>query len=179
MSSVVSQMQTAVNNKQAAVVQTGKHAAAGEYVAFSLARYEFAVAVQFVSEIMGMQQITEVRQAAPEIQGVIDYRDGVIPVIDLRTKLGLLAVDYKPRACIIVLRSGRQSTGALGIVVENILDVFTSGDCELEPNAHTKRPDLTGYFMGGLRSRGKLRLLLDAGSLLREQEAAGLPAFLI
>src|ERR1700743_1022341 len=75
---------------------------AGKYLKFQIANEEFGIRVLKVREIMGVQEITAVPQTPSHVKGVINLRGKVIPVIDLRLKFGLPAVEYTQRTCIIV-----------------------------------------------------------------------------
>ena len=63
-------------------------AQAGKYLVFQLAQEEFAIGVLSVREIIRTQDITRVPHTPPHMKGVINLRGKVIPVMDLRTKLG-------------------------------------------------------------------------------------------
>ena len=76
---------------------------AGKYLTFQLAKEEFGIRVIRVREIMGLQEITAVPQTPMHIKGVINLRGKVVPVVDLRLKLGLDAAEYTQRTCIVVI----------------------------------------------------------------------------
>src|ERR1700733_6456213 len=87
---------------------------AGKYLTFHLGNEEFAIQVLRVREIMGVQEITAVPQTPGYVKGVINLRGKVIPVVDLRLKFGLPAVDYTQRTCIIVAQiTGEHSSTIL------------------------------------------------------------------
>src|SRR5258708_26817741 len=91
---------------------------AGKYLTFMIGKEEFGVGVLKVREIMGIQDITAVPQKPPYLEGAINLRGKVIPVIDLRLKLGLPSIDYTHPTCIIVVQVKSGSTSLLiGIVV--------------------------------------------------------------
>ena len=75
---------------------------AGKYLTFALDREEYAVSVLQVREIVKIMDITAVPQLPIYVKGVINLRGRVIPVVDMRLKLGLAAKDYSERTCIIV-----------------------------------------------------------------------------
>ena len=84
-------MQAEVMN---AVETTGKtDERAGKYLTFQLAREEFGIRVLKVREIMGIQDITAVPHTPDYVKGVINLRGKVIPVLDLRLKFGLPAME--------------------------------------------------------------------------------------
>src|SRR5260370_18754188 len=77
---------------------------AGKYLTFMIGKEEFGVGVLKVREIMGIQDITAVPQTPSYLKGVINLRGKVTPVIDLRLKFGLPAIDYTQRTAIIVVQ---------------------------------------------------------------------------
>ncbi len=74
----------------------------GKYLTFSLAGEEYGIGILKVREIIGMMPITPVVGTPPFIQGVINLRDQVIPVVDLRLKFDMDNADYNERACIVL-----------------------------------------------------------------------------
>jgi purine-binding chemotaxis protein CheW len=74
----------------------------GKYLTFGLGNEEFAIQVLGVREIMGIQEITAVPQTPAYLKGVLNLRDKVVPVVDLRLKFDMPELAYTPRTCIIV-----------------------------------------------------------------------------
>ncbi|NQT58555.1 MAG: purine-binding chemotaxis protein CheW [Bacteroidetes bacterium] len=75
----------------------------GKYLTFSLADEEYGIGILKIKEIIGMMPITTVPQTPEFVKGVINLRGKVIPVIDLRLRFGMDAIDYTERTCIIVV----------------------------------------------------------------------------
>src|SRR5215208_1822743 len=88
----------------------------GKYLSFHLASEEYAIQVMKVREIVKLQHITAVPETPSELKGVINLRGKVIPVVDLRLRFGLPALEYSQRTCIIVAQV-RGETGQLLIGV--------------------------------------------------------------
>ena len=71
-----------------------------------------------------MMPITSVPQTPEFVKGVINLRSKVIPVVDLRLRFGLEAIDYTERTCIIVVEiAGQSGTVQIGIVVDSVSEV--------------------------------------------------------
>src|SRR5215210_4334353 len=85
----------------------------GKYLAFHLGAEEFGIPVLAVREIMGMQDITAVPQTPVHVRGVLNLRGRVIPVVDLRLKFGLDAIEYGQRTSIIVVKVGELLMGVI------------------------------------------------------------------
>ncbi len=74
----------------------------GKYLIFLLDGEECGMNIITVKEIIGMMPITTVPQTPEFVKGVINLRGKVIPVVDLRLRFGIEAIDYTERTCIIV-----------------------------------------------------------------------------
>ena len=148
---------------------------AGKYLTFLIGREEFGVGVLKVREIMGIQDITEVPQTPPYLKGVINLRGKVIPVIDLRLKFGLPAIDYTQRTCIIVVQVG---SGAallqMGIVVDAVSEVITLTSADIEDTPDFGENVATDYILGMAKIKGKVKILLDIDAVLSSHEIRGL-----
>jgi purine-binding chemotaxis protein CheW len=106
---------------------------AGKYLVFHLGEEEFGIQVQNVREIMGVQDITKVPQTPDHVKGVINLRGKVIPVIDLRLKFTMPAVEYTHRTCIIVVQvSGARGPVLMGIVVDGVAEVVNVAGVDVE-----------------------------------------------
>ena len=92
---------------------------AGKYLVFHLDKEEFAIQVQKVREIMGVQDITQVPQTPSHVKGVINLRGKVIPIVDLRLKFSMEAIEYTHRTCIVVVQvAAARGSMLTGVVVD-------------------------------------------------------------
>jgi chemotaxis signal transduction protein len=87
---------------QAAKAMTDRE---GKYLTFSLAHDEYGIKILKIREIIGMMPVTAIPMAPPFVRGVINLRGKVIPVVDLRLRLGMQEIDYTERTCIIVIEA--------------------------------------------------------------------------
>ncbi len=139
---------------------------AGKYLTFDLGREQFGIRVIKVREIMGIQEITEVPQTAPHVKGVINLRGKVIPVIDLRVKLGLEKAEYSSRTCIVVVQSASDSGSAVGVVVDGVSEVLNLASSDIEDTPDFGGGVPTPYLLGVAKVKGHVKLLLDIDQLL-------------
>ena len=77
--------------------------AASKYLTLRLGVEHYAVETLRVREIIGMLDITPLPQMPAFVRGVLNLRGRIIPVVDLRLRLGLPELEYGPRTCIVVL----------------------------------------------------------------------------
>jgi purine-binding chemotaxis protein CheW len=149
-------------------------ARSGKYLTFKLGPEEFGVRVIKVREIMGIQQITAVPQTPDYLKGVINLRGKVIPVIDLRLKFGLPAIEYTQRTCIVVMQvEGESGAILVGIIVDGVSEVLnlTSADIEDTPDFGAKLD--THFILGMAKLKGKVKILLDIDRVVSAKEISG------
>jgi purine-binding chemotaxis protein CheW len=141
---------------------------AGKHLVFRLATEDFAIRVASVQEILGIMEITSVPQTVPSVKGVINLRGRVIPVIDLRLRLGFPAQAYSKQTCIVVIRIRfGDSDRFTGVIVDEVSEVvnIVAGDIQDTPDFGISTP--SPYLLGMARTNDKVRILLDIEQVLR------------
>ncbi len=119
-------------------------------------------------EIIGMRGITRIRGAPRFVEGVINLRGKVIPVIELRLKFGMETVEQTNETCIIVVQAGGME---MGIVVDRVSEVTDIGAGEIQDAPSFGTAVDTDYILGIGKSAGRVRLLLDIDQVLSPAEA--------
>ncbi len=145
----------------------------GKYLTFSMAKEEYGIGILKIKEIIGMMAITPVPKTPEFVKGAINLRGKVIPVVDLRLKFGMDAIDYTDRTCIIVVEIAVQAgTVQIGIVVDAVSEVLNIKGDEVEdtPTFGTKLN--TEYILGMAKMEGSVKILLDIDQVLSGQEIA-------
>lgn len=143
----------------------------GKYLTFTLANEEYGIGILKIKEIIGMMPITTVPQTPEFVKGVINLRGKVIPVLDLRLRFGMNAMDYTERTCIVVVEiQGASATIQIGLVVDAVSEVLNikEGDIEETPTFGTKLN--TDYILGMAKMEGGVKILLDIDRVLSEKE---------
>ncbi len=147
----------------------------GKYLTFTLAEEEYGIGILKVKEIIGMMPITSVPRTPDYVKGVINLRGKVIPVIDLRVKFDMPAIDYTERTCIIVVEmESDAATLFIGIVVDSVSEVLNIRAEEIEdpPNFGTRlRHD---YILGMAKQDGGVKILLNIDRILSGDEISQL-----
>jgi purine-binding chemotaxis protein CheW len=145
----------------------------GKYLTFSLDGEEYGIGILKIKEIIGMMPITTVPQTPEFVKGVINLRGKVIPVIDLRLRFGMEAIDYTERTCIIVVEiEGSAGTVQIAIVVDAVSEVLNvnAEDVEETPTFGAKLN--TDYILGMAKMEGGVKILLDIDRVLSAQDVA-------
>jgi len=151
-------------------------AQAGKYLVFQLAQEEFAIGVLSVREIIRTQDITRVPHTPPHMKGVINLRGKVIPVMDLRTKLGFPETEYDQRTCVIIVEIRTEALTSLymGLIVDGVAEVLNLAQADIQdvPDFGSSSP--SPYLLGVAKTKGKIRILLDINKVLASHEVGGL-----
>ncbi|HLK19170.1 MAG TPA: chemotaxis protein CheW [Bryobacteraceae bacterium] len=140
-----------------------------QFLTFSLGTEEYGMDILRVQEIKGNSAITHIPNAPKHVKGVMNLRGTVVPVVDLRAKFSMEAVEYGKFSVIIVVMVGQKVSG---LVVDAVSDVLNIAASDIRP-----APDFGAScdtrFISGVASIGeKLAVLLEIDKLLSEEEVA-------
>jgi len=140
----------------------------GTYLTFQVGREEYGIEIFKVREIIGMLPITPVPGSPPEMIGVINLRGKVIPVVSVRTRFAMPAVEPHPHNVIIVVENQQ---GEIGLAVDRVAEVARFTEAEIEaPPAYGLAVDTTCVAAIG-KSQGRIRILLDIARVLGDVTA--------
>lgn len=143
----------------------------GKYLTLSLADEEYGIGILKVKEIIGMITVTAVPQTPPHVKGVINLRGKVIPVIDLRLKFGLPAMEYTERTCIIVIEIAKDNGHILiGILVDSVSEVLNIKGADIEDTPNFGSRVKTDFILGMAKAAGKIKILLDIDRVMNADE---------
>jgi purine-binding chemotaxis protein CheW len=159
--------------------KTPVSALAGKYLIFELGGEEFGISVLQVKEIMKMQQITMVPKAPHFLQGVINLRGRIVPVMNLRRKFGMSEQGDTERTCIVVVRSDTEAgEQPMGIIVDGVVEVLLLGEEEIEHAPDFGVEDRSSCVQGMAKNKGTVKILLDIDKVLSGEQIGALPATL-
>ncbi len=133
------------------------------FVAFVLDREEYGLPVESVREVLRVGEVTRVPQAPPHIRGVTNVRGSILPVVEIRTRIGLPPLDPGPEARVVVLEVGER---ALGLLVDRVARVAKVRLGEIEPPPAEVVTARTDYVVGVAKRPEGLLILLDPGRTL-------------
>ncbi|MCF8240147.1 MAG: chemotaxis protein CheW [Melioribacteraceae bacterium] len=138
-----------------------------QLVSFKIGNEEFGVDILKVQEINKMMQITKVPNAPSHVEGVINLRGKIIPVIDLRIKLRIERKDYNNNTRIVVLEN---DNNIVGFIVDEVKEVLRI------PKSITEAPPemVAGIDSKYITSIGKLEdrllILLDLDEIINNTD---------
>ncbi len=142
-----------------------------QYLTFALGAEEYGVAILNVQEIKGFAPVTPIPNAPPHVKGVMNLRGTIVPVLDLRLRLGMPPVAYGPFTVIVVLSVGGRIVGA---IVDSVSDVLTIADAEVQQTPTFGAAVDVRLIAGIAQADAKLVVLLDVEALLRHEDLAPL-----
>lgn len=142
----------------------------GRFLTFALSNESYGIEIRYVTEIIGIQPITEVPELPEYIKGIINLRGKIIPVMDVRLRFKKPYREYNDRTCVIVIDIKDIS---IGLIVDNVAEVLSIPDTEIvappEINKGSNR-----YIKGIGKVGGEVKLLLNCDKLLNDDEADSL-----
>lgn len=159
-------MQSVLEAPNSTEEAVGSHDLGGKYLTFLLDEEEYGVEILKVREIIGLMDITKVPQTPDFVEGVINLRGKVIPVIDLRAKFGLSRTEYNDQTCIIVVDVGMM----MGIIVDTVNEVHDIPSASIEPAPRFGAAVDTSFILGMGKVKDDVKILLDIDKVLTSTE---------
>ena len=142
-------------------------AKAGKYLTFALGPEEYGIEILKVREIIGFMRVTAVPRVPPYVEGVVNLRGQVIPVIDLRKKFEMEAAERTSRTCIIVVETQKQeSCLSTGLIVDRVLDVLEIAPENIEGPPAMGPSGATELLLGMGKFGNSVKILLDVDRVL-------------
>ncbi|WLR52358.1 chemotaxis protein CheW [Bacillus tianshenii] len=136
-------------------------------IVFQLKDEEYGIPVQQVRSIERMQYITRVPRVAKFVKGVINLRGVVTPIIDLRNRFGLEAIDYNDSTRIIIVGVGDME---VGLIVDAANDVIDIPEGTIEPPPEVVGSVEAEYLNGVAKVEKRLLILLNLDKVLNPIE---------
>ena len=142
--------------------RTAAHNSA-EYLTFRLGAEEYGIDILRVQEIRSYEEPTRIANAPHFIKGVVNLRGVIVPVVDLRIKLGCEKVEYNGFTVVIVLNVRGRVVGA---VVDSVSDVLELASELIKP-APEMNTSMDTSFITGIASVGeRMLILMDIEALM-------------
>ncbi|HOJ78744.1 MAG TPA: chemotaxis protein CheW [Bacillota bacterium] len=139
-----------------------------KYLTFVLGKEEYGISIGYVTEIVGLQSITEIPELPHYVKGIINLRGKIIPVMDVRLRFNKEAKEYNDRTCTIVIEV-RGIT--VGLIVDAVAEVASIESKNIVPP-----PQIDGigthqkYLKGIGKSDNNVKLILDCEKLFNDED---------
>ena len=144
-----------------------------QLVVFDLAAEAYGVDISSVREIIRMQEITKVPRAPDFVEGVINLRGRVIPVVDLRKRFGQEVGEETKDNRIVVVDIAGQDIG----VVDAVTEVLRIAADAVEPPSAVVTTADSEYLLGIAKLQNRMIILLDLNRVLEVAEVNSLSDF--
>jgi purine-binding chemotaxis protein CheW len=140
------------------------------YLTFSLGKEAYGIEIKYVTEIIGIQTITEIPELPEYVKGIINLRGKIIPVVDVRLRFKKEPREYNDRTCMIVVDNHEIS---IGLIVDSVSEVISISDGEIvSPPEFNKSANK--YIKGIGKAGNEVKLILDCNKLLTEEDVENL-----
>lgn len=140
-------------------------AKSGKYLTFKISHESYGIEVLKVREIIKMLPITRIPEMPSHIKGVINLRGKIIPVIDLRLKLGMQEEAVTDATCIIVVNA-KDGNGLIGLIVDGVEEVANISESEIEKTPDFVAQQKVTCIRGMAKIKGSVKTLLDIDEVL-------------
>ena len=139
-----------------------------QLVSFNLEKEEYGINVLMVREIIRMLNITRVPNTPRYVEGVINLRGKVIPIISLRRKFDLAEAEYDKRTRIMVMEVVGEM---MGFIVDEVSEVIRISEKEIQPPPPVVASGIEQECMAGVVNQAnRLLVLLDLERMFTADE---------
>lgn len=145
-----------------------------QLVTFCLDNEEFAIDILKVQEINRMMEITKVPKSPDFVEGVINLRGKVIPIVDLRKRFGLEIAEYTKKTRIVVVDIEGK---IVGLIVDSVSEVLRLPSDTIEPTPFMVTDINSEYIQGVGKLEDRLLILLNLNNLFSKREGKELKTF--
>jgi len=147
--------------------ETAEDTQKGKFLTFSIGKEAYGFEIKHVTEIIGIQEITEVPELPIYVKGIINLRGKIIPVMDVRLRFKKEPREYNDRTCIIVIDIRDIS---IGLIVDHVAEVVVIDPENIVPPPTIKTGFHNRYIKGIGKVGSEVKLLLDCDKLLNDEE---------
>lgn len=138
-----------------------------QYIVVKIGDEQYGLDISYIDNIVRMQTITRVPKTLSHYRGIINLRGEVVPVMSVRTKMGLGDDVITDKSRILILRLELQ--GLVGILVDEVKEVITLGESEIDRNAKTSKK--TDTYINGIGKNGdELISIFEITAIIDEVE---------
>jgi purine-binding chemotaxis protein CheW len=133
------------------------------FLTFLIGEVTYGIDISLVTEIVGLQPITELPDLPGYLKGIINLRGRIIPVLDVRLRFKQAARDYNERTCIIIVTSGGLN---LGLIVDTVAEVVNIPETDIEAPPAMQGVTANPFIKAIAKVEDQVKLLLNCDRLL-------------
>ncbi|WP_456279173.1 chemotaxis protein CheW [Bacillus sp. AK128] len=136
----------------------------GQYVTFKLASEEYGIEIHRAKDIVSVPVITKVVDAPKDLLGIINLRGTMLPVVDLRERFNLSAVERTKKSRIIVVENGDQDVGFL---VDEVTQVLKTNNHSIEKPPIESKYNQSNLIKGISKIEQRVVMILEFDEILK------------
>lgn len=138
-----------------------------QYIKIEMGEETFGIDISYVDNIVRMMRITRVPNVAEYIRGVINLRGEIVPIMNLRVKMGLPAIEDTKATRIIIVKMDQ--IGKLGLIVDCVKEVVTLEDNQIENLVHDSKDESTHFVNAVGKVGDSIISLLDLNTVVLDK----------
>ncbi|MES1199516.1 MAG: chemotaxis protein CheW [Pseudomonadota bacterium] len=142
------------------------HINAIELISFRIDSQEFCLDIMAVREIRGWTPATPLPHSPSFVRGVINLRGAVLPIIDLKARLGLGAAEASARSVIIVVHIGQR---LVGLLVDAVSEILAADPSTVQPTPNVGCNVVSTFVRGIIATEGRMISWVNLDDILPEQ----------
>ncbi|MEZ5996973.1 MAG: chemotaxis protein CheW [Hyphomonadaceae bacterium] len=140
-----------------------------ELISFRIEEQDFCLDIMAVREIRGWAAATPLPHSPPYVRGVINLRGAVLPIIDLKARLGLGPSEPSARSVIIVVHI---NTRLVGLLVDGVSEILAAERSTVQPTPNVGCDTVSRFVRGIITQEGRMISWIAIDDILPETEEA-------
>lgn len=138
-----------------------------QYIKIEMGAETFGIDIGFVDNILRMQRITRVPNVPAYVKGVINLRGEIVPIINLRSKMGLEEIEETKATRIIIIKM--EQVGKVGFIVDCVKEVVSISEGQVESIKHDGKDDSTHFVSAVGKEADSIISLLDLNAIVLDK----------
>lgn len=138
-----------------------------ELISFCIGEQEFCLDIMAVREIRGWTAATPLPHSPSYVRGVINLRGAVLPILDLKARLGLGVVEPSARSVIIVVHVGAR---LVGLLVDAVSEILAAEAGSIQPTPNIGCDTVNRFVQGIITNEGRMISWIALNDILPEQQ---------
>jgi len=140
-----------------------------QYIKIEMGAETFGIDIGFVDNILRMQRITRVPNVPVYVKGVINLRGEIVPIINLRSKMGLEEIEETKATRIIIIKM--EQVGKVGFIVDCVKEVVSISEEQVESIKHDSKDDSTHFVSAVGKEADSIFSLLDLNAVVLDKNS--------
>lgn len=147
---------------------------------FTLGEDVFGIDILRVKEIRAVGKIRAIPNMPADLLGVLDYREHIVPVLDMRVKLGFSDSEIKAQTVMVIVNVIYEDHDyPIGLVVDSVSDVISMEKNALQPAPKVNSHNQTNVIKGMFTHEEDVLVVLDLDNILDENDLSGVQSMLV